>query len=43
MAHLIEPTTDATPTACPSCENDVLNVHGIRTCSTCSWIPPEYQ
>ncbi|MFD1634076.1 hypothetical protein ACOZ4L_14685 [Haloplanus ruber] len=29
--------------ACPSCENEVLNVQGIHACSSCSWVVPEYQ
>jgi len=44
MAHLADPPTDsAALTACPSCESDILNVHGIHTCSACSWVTPEYR
>jgi len=44
MTTLAHPTTEPSDLAtCPSCENDVLNVHGIHTCSTCSWVVPEYQ
>ena len=28
---------------CPDCENDVLSVHGIDTCSACSWVTPEFR
>jgi hypothetical protein len=44
MAELMIPKTDPTTlSACPSCESDVTNVHGIYTCSTCSWVAPEYR
>jgi hypothetical protein len=44
MAELMTPTTDpVTLSTCPSCESDVTNVHGIFTCSTCSWVAPEYR
>jgi ribosomal protein L37AE/L43A len=44
MTPLIEPTVDPDDrSACPSCESDVTNVHGIYTCSTCSWVTPEHR
>jgi ribosomal protein L37AE/L43A len=44
MAELMTSTTDpASLSACPSCESDVTNVHGIYTCSACSWVPAEYR
>jgi ribosomal protein L37AE/L43A len=44
MAALMAPTNDSTElSACPSCESDVTNVHGIYTCSACSWVPAEYR
>ncbi|SDZ77727.1 hypothetical protein SAMN04488065_0233 [Haloplanus vescus] len=38
-------STAASPpcVACPTCESDVLNVHGIHTCSACSWVAAEYR
>jgi predicted RNA-binding Zn-ribbon protein involved in translation (DUF1610 family) len=43
MATLTEPTDPATLTVCPACGSDVLNAQGIYTCSTCSWVAPEYR
>jgi len=40
MAELVTTATDSTSLSdCPSCESDLTNVHGVYTCSACSWVP----
>jgi ribosomal protein L37AE/L43A len=44
MAELMTTATDpASLSTCPDCESDVTNVHGIYTCSTCSWTPAAHR
>ncbi|WP_435066872.1 hypothetical protein [Haloplanus sp. C73] len=43
MTPLAKPEADVARSTCPACKNDVLSVHGIETCSTCSWVTPEHR